>query len=282
MLNDITERNVADTYGYRLTPDKDPVTILGFTDDLVIIGRDSAVANVLMTMVINNLQEIGLKINSMKSKAIVIENEQLTSDVIHTTFGSIDSITSDQKIKYLGVTFNQALVFDEQNIMDKLRNNLDSLSTTHLLQPHQKFVINQFIRPALTYPLQTAHVSKIPKQFLSKTDNMIRSAVKQILQLPSDTPNSMLYTSHKYKCLSVLRVSWEAYLQQLNINNSLEYSCDTHVNIIRDFRNIENRCLNELKLDQSMKNLNVRQIRQHLKENEYNEWCSYPHKGKGV
>lgn len=92
----------------------------------------------------------------------------------------------------------------------------------------------------------------------------------------------MLYTSHKYKGLSVLRVSWEAYLQQLNINNSLEYSCDTHVNVIRDFRNIENRCLNELKLDQSMKNLNVRQIRQHLKENEYNEWCSYPHKGKGV
>ena len=28
--------------------------------------------------------------------------------------------------------------------------------------------------------------------------------------------------------------------------------------------------------------MKVKQIRQHLKEREFREWCSYPHKGKGV
>lgn len=51
---------------------------------------------------------------------------------------------------------------------------------------------------------------------------MIRSAVKQILQLPSDTPNSMLYSSYKHKGLSVLKTKWEAFLQQLNINKTLQ------------------------------------------------------------
>ena len=181
------------------------------------------------------------------------------------------------------MSFYKCLVFNATKILTNLKNNLETLTTTSLLQPQHKLtLINQFIGPALTYPLQTAHVDKIPKKFLTKVDNMIRNAVKQVLQLPSDTPNSMIYSSHKYKGLSVIRASWEAYLQQLNINTSLQTLADPHVDAVRDYEHIANRCLSELQMSEHGKNMKVKQIRQHLKEREFREWCSYPHKGKGV
>ena len=234
-------------------------------------------------MAVTLLQEIDLHISSSKSKAIVIRNGKLIQATPLTTCGTISSISADEEIKYLGATFNQTLVFNSNQILTKLHTNLDTLATTPLLQPHQKLtVINQFIGPTLIYPLQTSSLEKIPKQFLVKADNMIRSAIKQILQPPSDTPNSMLYTSYKYKGLQILCTSWEAFLQQLNINRTLKYANQPHLNLVRDFEHINIYCLATLKIDTSLQDLKVQQLRQHLHDKAFTEWCSYPHKGKGV
>ena len=157
-------------------------------------------ASTLVTMVINLLQEVGIHINPQKSEAIVLDNDILTQTSIKTIYGDIQSISADERVKYLGVSFNQKLIFNSTEIFSKLQSNLDTLATTHLLQSQQKLnIINQFIGPTLIYPFQTAQIDLIPKSFLVKADNIIRSCVKEVLQLPADTPNSMIYTSSKYK-----------------------------------------------------------------------------------
>ena len=118
-----------------------------------------------------------MDINASKSKAIIIEEGKLTKSKITTVYGSIESISADEEIKYLGATFNKMLIFNSTAILTKLQKNLDTIASSPLLQPHQKLiVINQFIGPALIYPLQTAHLEQIPKTFLHKADNIIRSA----------------------------------------------------------------------------------------------------------
>ena len=132
----------------------------------------------------------------------------MTQTSIKAIYGDIQNISADDRVKYLGVSFNQKLIFNSTEILSKLQSNLDTLATTHLLQSQQKLnVINQFIGPTLIYPFQTAQIDLIPKSFLVKAHNIIRSCVKEVLQLPADTPNSIIYTSSKYKGLSVIRAS---------------------------------------------------------------------------
>ena len=45
--------------------------------------------------------------------------------------------------------------------------------------------------------LQTAPLDKLKRSFLNDVDILMRSAVKQIIGLPVDTPNGFLYTSRR-------------------------------------------------------------------------------------
>ncbi|KAJ4449887.1 hypothetical protein ANN_01293 [Periplaneta americana] len=79
------------------------------------------------------------------------------------------------------------------------------------------------------------------------------------------------------------RATWEAYLQQLNINTKLENLNDQHVNVVRDYETIRNRCLSELQVSRDEATGSVKQLRQHLQYyRELKTWCANPQKGKGV
>lgn len=56
---------------------------------------------------------------------------------------------------------------------------------------------------------QSIPLDKIHKYFVEEFEIMIRSPLRKILELPSYTPNSMLYYSNKVKGLSLYRVEWE-------------------------------------------------------------------------
>lgn len=118
---------------------------------------------------------------------------------------------------------------------------LETLTVIQILHLQKKklTVIYQFIRPTLIYPFQLSPTDKSPRKYIMKADYIIVSAVKESLQLPSLTPNSRLYTSSKYKGLSILRATWEMYLQQLNINYKLETANNSHINAVRDYSAIK-------------------------------------------
>jgi hypothetical protein len=61
----------------------------------------------------------------------------------------------------------------------------------------------------MIYPLQTAKLNSIPKKFLEDGDKLIRSTVKEILQIPNDTPNNFLYCGKEYRGLGVMKLEWE-------------------------------------------------------------------------
>ena len=114
-------------------------------------------------------------------------------------------------------------------------------------KPEQKIsVINQFITPSLVYRFQNSNKLKIPKNFLITLDKMIKSSVKEILHLPTDTPDSMLYSSKKFKGLGVYRAQWEAVIQQFNSCRVLEKTHNKYINTLRDLNDDKLKCLHLL------------------------------------
>ena len=76
-------------------------------------------------------------------------------------------------------------------------------------------------------------VHKLPLTFLEDVDKLIRSAVKEMLLLPSDEPNSMLYSAKQFRGLGLVRASWEGFLQNCNPFINLSLADNTYVNSVR-------------------------------------------------
>ncbi|KAJ4450004.1 hypothetical protein ANN_01411 [Periplaneta americana] len=83
-------------------------------------------------------------------------------------------------------------------------------------------------------PNHTAEPNKIPIKFLQDSDKLIRSALKQILQLPTDTPDHMIYSDMKCKGLGLFKAEWEAHLQHANTCRVLALSANPYVTATRD------------------------------------------------
>src|SRR5699024_7132460 len=122
-------------------------------------------------------QEIGLEVNPRKSIAVNITKGRLTtSELVLSNRESIRCIDGEERIRYLGCSFNKELVFDD-SIVDRLTVSINNLIKSPLLNPNQKLnILNEFIFPRLTYPLQAAPLNKIPKQCLDVLDKTIRNS----------------------------------------------------------------------------------------------------------
>lgn len=106
--------------------------------------------------------KIGLRLNPEKSQLINVKNGILAEDNLQLSDGSvIESVKSDEKIKYLGCSFNSELIF-AHSFIETLNTNLDKLASSPLLKPDQKLnVINQYVFPTLVYQMQAAPIMKI-------------------------------------------------------------------------------------------------------------------------
>ncbi|KAJ4445039.1 hypothetical protein ANN_06838 [Periplaneta americana] len=122
----------------------------------------------------------------------------------------------------------------------RARNFLDQR-----MEPDQKLkIVNEYIWPGLIYPLQCAPLDQLPDSFLKDLDKVIRSAVEEMISLPDDTPNDMLYSSKKEK---------KTALKRLKI---------PEVNITPRTTGIH--------------------LRDELRKRSFDSRCQLPHKGKGV
>lgn len=235
----------------------------------------------------NKLGDIGLKINPSKSTVINIKQGKLVSETITTISNqSITLIGANEKIKYLGVSYNESLILDQEVLLNRIGNNLETLSKSSLLNCDQKLnILNEYLSPTLIYSLQTAPLNKIPKFFLENIDKLIRSTVREILQLPGDTPNSFLYASKSVKGLGIFNSSWEAYIQQFNKFLGLErFKCEYYNH---NFDHEKQFCLDKLKIGDSEKSKMPQKdigtyFRKILREREFSNWCGLQQKGIGV
>ncbi|KAJ4433569.1 hypothetical protein ANN_15878 [Periplaneta americana] len=204
------------------------LTVLGFADDTVIIGKDAVCAIELTRMAYQRFTDIGLKLNPNKSVIINISKDQ----------------------KYC--------------------------------------VLNTSICP-LIYQFQTIPSALIPKKFLDDADKLIKSALKEVMNLPTDIPDAMVYSPRKYKGLGIFRTKWEALLQQINALRCLHKSQNPYIVQTHQVHEESIRCAQSLNIvpeyDLFHKNehlLNATKIRNLLRNREFYIWCRHPQKGKGV
>lgn len=70
---------------------------------------------------------------------------------------------------------------------------------------------------------------------------LIRQSIREIYELPADTL-PVYYTGRKYRCLCILRVVWEVFLQHYSIGKTLLHVNDVHFHAIRDTMQEQSLC----------------------------------------
>jgi hypothetical protein len=105
--------------------------------------------------------------------------------------------------------------------------------------------------------------------------------------IPSDTPDSFIYSPKKYKGLGLIKASWEAFIQNINACNILISSNNNFVNSSRNLEEEMKFCLKKLKIEEDqIQNMNSRvksrKMRDILREREFDKWSLLPSKGRGI
>ena len=169
---------------------------------------------------------------------------------------------------------------------------MQNLVSSPLLRPDQKiFSINQYAWPVLIFPLQSAPLNQLPMSFLNDVDKIVKSSVKEIIGLPQDTPNAMLYTSNNLRGLQIMRATWEGFIQHYNICLTLLKSNEKFIPYLKDLKGEMKQCLDSLGISEiqmeEMKKKAPREkpsrlIRNKLRNEEFDIWSSYTLRGLGV
>ena len=279
LYEEICDPQYVKNNGYNLTEEYDPICLTGFADDQAVTSesKSSAIRTVELIKIL--FLKIGLEINPSKSQAIIISDGKLVEESLHLSDGSeIVGVKQDERIKYLGCSFNSELLFDNTCI-NNLNKNLHLLSTTPVLKPDQKLnIINQYIFPTLVYPLQSAPINKIPAYITDGLDVMIRRTVKEIIGLPMSTTDSLFYSPRKLRGLGLFRAAWEVYLQHFAISKKLSQVNDGLFQSISNCTEEMNACVQKLNVSGETS----KALRAELRNLSFEQWCSMKYQGAGV
>lgn len=78
----------------------------------------------------------------------------VTEDITLLDGTTIYALRRDERIRYLGVTFKDEIVFNNEILLRNLVADLKKLLECPLLQPDQKInIMDRYIWPQIIYPL---------------------------------------------------------------------------------------------------------------------------------
>ena len=127
-------------------------------------------------------------------------------------------------------------MINKEKVIKDLQTSIEKLvKFSHLKADKKLNILNEFIWPTLVYPLQCAPLDRLTTSFLRDIDKILKSAIKEIVGLPSDSPDAMIYSHRKYRGLGVFKAQWKAYLQHINISVRLTKLNDRLLEECRDF-----------------------------------------------
>ena len=279
IYQELCDNDFANQYGYKLYSDLDALCLTGFADDQVITSCSVEGARRIVQLTQTLFQRIGLEINPKKSVCINVVNGVLTPGTLDFGEGVlIRCIEQEEKIKYLGCSFNNELTWDNK-VVGEITAKLNHLYSSPLLKREQKLnVINQYLLPILTYPLQAAPIHKIPKEDLRILDQSIRTTIKAIIGLPTATSTDMIYSPRKHRGLGVVKCEWEVFLQHFAISKKISNVQDEMIQRIKNWDNEMNICKSELKVEGSTS----RELRTALRNESFERWAAKSYMGIGV
>jgi len=103
---------------------------LVFADYTVIIARNKNSATILVETLQLAFSQVGMLINPEKSFTIQIrEGQPSPNNLILSDKSTIQAITPNKQIKYLGINFTDSIVFDEQIFITDLEKYFRILIT---------------------------------------------------------------------------------------------------------------------------------------------------------
>ena len=172
---------------------------MAFADDLIVLSSSNIGMNKFLEQVDGSLAKVGLSINAQKSSSLMTEVQRRNNPdpYLEVNQHQITAINILNAHKYLGADIGPKLKY--ASIGEKIQNKLHSISRAPL-KPNQKmYTLRSHLKPSLMHYLA---LNSISLKSLSASDTKIRSAVRQWLRFPKDTPVAFFHAGDSEYCSS--------------------------------------------------------------------------------
>ncbi|KAL1446364.1 hypothetical protein WDU94_005663, partial [Cyamophila willieti] len=280
ILDEVTEEGLVNNLGAKVI-DNVKMLAQAFADDICLLCKSVEAAETMYNVINTRLLELGMKLNPTKTQAIIIKKGIVNTDEFTLGNTMIKPAGNEKSIKYLGTTLTDQIILDKEATVSNLNDKINKIVKSPYLKAEQKLnVLNTYIWPMLTFKLQHTPIDRWTVPFVEDLDKMVRSAVKQILDLPKDVPDAALYSDKNMRGLHVFRFSWEILIQRLNLFVNLQ----KQEGVIRRIKNIDDeisKCLITLNIHNT-EEINSKKIRENLRTQEFVRWSEMKTKGIGV
>jgi len=191
-----------------------PVSILAYADDLVVLSRTREGLSTLLDVASINADSLQLKFKPSKCASLSLfgRGGVRVGDVSFSIQGqTIPALRSEEHYRYLGTPIG--VYRDDEDVCSLVTNMMaDVLKIRQsLLAPWQKLdAIQTFVQPCLSFALRAGETTK--KQ-VSRLVSAVVSAAKEICQLPVRASNNYIFAGRDVGGLGLQHPGSEADIQ---------------------------------------------------------------------
>jgi Reverse transcriptase (RNA-dependent DNA polymerase) len=224
--------------GYQLL-DELELCAMAFADDISLIACTVPEAQVLLSMVRDYLQDLGMGLAAEKSLAIHII-EQGRVGAAHLTLGDepVPTAHTKTKFRYLGVNYSASGIADKGPLEKSLSEALRRVQQL-ALKPAQKVVlIKRHLVPHFIHPLV---MSNVGVSQLDRMDAEIRRAIKSAFHLAPCTANELFYVKNSNGGLGIPCLRHTVPCTALRLGQRYWESSDPVIRALRPESKLEKR-----------------------------------------
>lgn len=177
------------------------VNYIAFADDIAFIAGGPAGIKLLCETYETKMAEVGLSVNPKKSATlnIVIDGKKkrwLCDERPFLTMAGqqVPALNVSQSYAYLGTNMTASPASCEENVLPKLKTQLERLRKAPLKPQQRMFFLRVYVIPGLYHRLA---LDKITSGLLRQLDVAIRKSILQWLHLPHDTTTAYIHSDYK-------------------------------------------------------------------------------------
>ncbi|GFG36028.1 hypothetical protein Cfor_01960 [Coptotermes formosanus] len=261
---------------------------MAFADDLFLLANNRENAIALLAHTEDYLSRLGMQISASKCSSFQItptkDSWYLKDAQLRLRNGEvIPACTADDSVTYLGGRVSPWFGITYKHIVADMRSTFHRLRAAPL-KPHQKLsLLTTYIIP---HYLHKTSIAAPPITTIRAIDDEIRTIVKDILHLPANTPNGLLYTGKRDGGLGIPKLETLAICNTLKQGILFLNSLDPVAQAVASATQLEGRLQRMAKcIRLQWPGLTFQQIDSHKKKQkqvELNNWKSLSSKGKGA
>jgi hypothetical protein len=273
--------------GFRLD-ENNSISCLAFADDLILLADNDIKARQLLRLTESYFGQLGMKIAAEKCASFRITTMKdlwfLSNPNLRLSTGeSIPSSHADDALRYLGGNISPWDGLQHGNLPDQLQQTLGQLKTA-LLKPHQKIaLLSTYLIP---HYLHSTVLATTPPTIIQKMDTMIRNCVKDILHLPTCTPNGLIYCRKRDGGMAIPKLETLVTSSALKQGIMLLNTTEPELKALFGRSRLDDRLgtiaraarLNWGNLDKN----DLTRYKKRQKAEDLHQWSQLPSKGKSV